>query len=142
MAATDSYAARVAVKVAKATQGTMSLIGAVRNFPMVDGARISLAAFQRFQKIAPRSTIQTSRLRELAAHVNAVLSDDSDTSESAREEWVWSLPMLTRSLTTKAIGFLTMPHASTPEACSDAIAALGVGGRFQVDYMAEQRRLL
>ena len=30
MTATDSYAARVAVKVAKATQGTMSLIGSVK----------------------------------------------------------------------------------------------------------------
>ena len=31
MTATDSYAARVAVKVAKATQGAMSLVGSVRN---------------------------------------------------------------------------------------------------------------
>ena len=83
---------------------------------MVNGARLSLAAFPRLQKIAPRSTIQTSRLRELAARVNVVLPDDSNTSESAREEWVWSLPMLTRSLTPKAIGFLAMAHASTPTA--------------------------
>ena len=45
MTATDSYAARVAVKVAKATQGMMSLIGSVRNLPMVNTARLSLAAF-------------------------------------------------------------------------------------------------
>ena len=44
MTATDSYAAPVAVKVAKATQGTMSLIGSVRNLPMVNTSRISLAA--------------------------------------------------------------------------------------------------
>ena len=50
--------------------------------------------------------------------------------------------MLTRSLTAKAIGFVAMAHASTPAAWSDAIAALGADGRFQVDYMAEQRRLL
>ena len=57
--------------------------------------------------------------------MNAVLPDDSNTSESAREEWVWSFPMLTRSITTKVIGFLAMAHASTPEAWSDAVAALG-----------------
>ena len=74
----------------------------------------------------------TSRLCELAARVNAVLPGDSDTSESAREEWVWSLPMPTRSITTKAIGFLAMAHASTPEVWSDAVAALGADGRFQV----------
>ena len=34
-----------------------------------------------------------------------------------------------------------MAHASTPEAWSDAVAALGADGRFQVDYMAEQRRV-
>ena len=67
MTATDSYSAWVAMKVVKATQGAMSLIGSVRKLPMVNGARISLAAFPRLQKIAPRSTIQTSRLRELAA---------------------------------------------------------------------------
>ena len=72
IAATDSYSARVAVKVVKATQGTMRLIGTVRNLSMVNGARCSLAAFPRLQKIAPRSTIQTSRLRELAARVNVV----------------------------------------------------------------------
>ena len=90
MTATDSYAARVAVKVAKATQGTMRLIGSVRNLPMVNGARLSLATFPRLQKIAPRSTIQTSRLRELAARVGVVLPDDSktNTTEGAREEWV------------------------------------------------------
>ena len=49
---------------------------------MVNGARLSPQ---------PRSTIQTSRLRELAARVKVVLPDDSNTSESAREEWVWSL---------------------------------------------------
>ena len=87
MTATDSYAARVAVKVAKATQGAVSLIGSVRNLPMVNGARLSLAAFPRLQKIAPpRSTIQTSRLRELAARVGGVLPDDSNTTEGAREE--------------------------------------------------------
>ena len=139
---TDSYSARVAVKVAKATQGAMSLIGSVRNFAMFHGARLSLAAFPRLQKIAPRSTIQTSRQRELAARVNVVMPGDSNTSMSALEEWVWSLPMLTRSITTKAIGFLAMAHASTPEAWSDAVAALGADGRFQVDYMAEQRRRL
>ena len=137
--ATDSYAARVAVKVAKATQGTISLIGSVRNLPTVNGARLSLAAFPRLQKIAPRSTIQTSRLRELAARVDVVLPDDSNTTEIAREEWVRSLPMLTHSITTKAIGFLAMAHASTPEAWSDAVAALRADGRFQVDYMAEKR---
>ena len=142
MAATDSYAARVAVKIVKATQGTMSLIGSVRNLPMVNGARLSLAAFPRLQKITPRSTIQTSRLRELAARVGVVLPDDLDTTEDAREKWVWSLPMLTRSITTKAIGFLAMAYASTPEAWSDAVAALGADGRFRVDYMAEKRRQL
>ena len=50
--------------------------------------------------------------------------------------------MLTRSITTKATGFLAMAHASTPKAWSDAIATLGADGRFQVGYMAEQRRLL
>ena len=89
---------------------------------MVNGARLSLAAFPRLQKIAPRSTIQTSRLRELAARVGVVLPDDSNTTEGAREEWVWSLSMLTRSITTKAIGFLAMAHASTPEVWSDAVA--------------------
>ena len=74
--------------------------------------------------------------------MNIVLPDDSDTSESSREEWVWSLPMLTRSITTKAIGFLSMAHTSTPEAWSDVVAALGADGRFQVGYVAEQRRLL
>ena len=120
----------------------MSLIGSVTNLPMANGARLSLAAFPRLQKIAPRSnTIQTSRLRELAARVNVVLPDDSNTSESAREEWARNLPMLTRCITTKAIGFLSMAHdASTPEAWSDAVAALGADGRFQVDYMAEQRQ--
>ena len=126
MTATDSYSARVAaVKVVKATQGTMSLIGSVRNLPMVSGARLSLAAFPRLQKIAPRSTTQTSRLPELAARVNVVLPDDSNTSESAREEWVWSLPMLTRSITTKAIGFLAMAHTSTPEAWIRAVSSNG-----------------
>ena len=142
MNATDSYLARVAVKVVKATQGTMRLIGSARNLPTVNGARLSLAAFPRLQKIAPHSTIQTSRLRELAARVGVVLPDDSDTTEKAREEWVWSLSMLTRSITTKAIDFLAMAHASTPEAWSDAVAALGADGRFQVDYMAEKRRQL
>ena len=85
MTATDSYAARVAVKVAKATQGAMSLIGSVRNLPMANGARISLAAFPRLQKIAPRSTIQTSRLRELATRVGVVLPDDLDTTESVQK---------------------------------------------------------
>ena len=74
--------------------------------------------------------------------MNVVLPGDSNTSESAREEWVWSLSMLTRSLTTKAIGFLAMAHASTPAAWNDVIAALGADGRFQGGYMAEQRRLL
>ena len=121
----------------------MSLIGTVRNLPTVNGARISLAAFPRLQKVAPRSTIQTSRLRELAVRVNVILPADTGTSESTREEWVWSLPMLTRSsLTTKAIGFLAMAHASTPAAWSDATAALGADGRFQVGDVAEQRRLL
>ena len=133
MTATDSYAARVAVKVANATQGTMSLIGSVRNLPMVNGACLSLAIFPRLQKIAPRSTIQTSRLCELATRVGVVLPDDSNTTEGAREEWVWSLSMLTRSFSTKAVGFLAMAHAITPEAWSDAVAALGAGGRFQVD---------
>ena len=55
---------------------------------------------------------------------------------------MWSLPMLTRSITTKAVGFLAMAHASTPEAWSDAVAALGPDGRFHVDYMAEKRRQL
>jgi hypothetical protein len=50
--------------------------------------------------------------------------------------------MLTRPLTTKAIRFLAMAHASTLAAPSDAIAALGADGRFQVDYMAEQQRLI
>ena len=104
---------------------------------MVNGARLSLAAFPRLQKIAPRSTTQTSRLRELAARVNAALPDDSNTSESVREEWVWSLPMPTRSITTKAIGFLAMAHASTPEVWSDVVAALGADGRFQVGYMRQ-----
>ena len=45
MTTTDSYAARVAVKVAKATQGAMSSIASVRNLPMVNGARLSLAAW-------------------------------------------------------------------------------------------------
>ena len=89
MTATDSYAARVAVKVAKATQGTMRLIGSARNLPTVNGARLSLAAFPLLQKITLRSTIQPSRLRELAARVGVVLPDDSDTTEKAREEWVW-----------------------------------------------------
>ena len=44
MTATDSYSARVAMKVAKATQGTMSLIGSVRKLPMVNSARLSLVA--------------------------------------------------------------------------------------------------
>ena len=83
MNATDSQAARVGVKVSKATQGTMSLIGSLRNLPMANGARPSLAAFPRFQKIAPRSTIQTSRLRELAARVGVVLPGDSNTTEKA-----------------------------------------------------------
>ena len=43
---------------------------------------------------------------------------------------MWRLPMLTRSITTKAIGFLAMAHASTPEAFSDAVAVLGADGRF------------
>ena len=116
----------------------------MRNLPTVNGARLGLAAFfPRLQKIAPRRTmIQTSRLRELAARVGVVLPDDSDTNEKAREEWVWRLPMLTRSITTKAIGFLAMAHASTPEAWSDAVAALGADDRFQVDYMAEKPRQL
>ena len=110
---------------------------------MVNEARVSLAASPRLLKIVPRSTIQTSRLRgELVARVNVALPDDSDTSVSAREEWVWSPPMLTRSLNSKAFGFLAMAHASTPAAWNDATAALGADGRFQVDYMAEQRRLL
>ena len=100
------------MKVSKATQGAIGLVGSVRNLPMVNGARLSLAAFPRLQKIAPRSTTQTSRLRELAARVNAALPDDSNTSESVREEWVWSLPMPTRSITTKAIGFLAMAGAT------------------------------
>ena len=41
----DSYAARIAVKVVKATQATMSLIGSVRNLPMINTARLGLAAF-------------------------------------------------------------------------------------------------
>ena len=142
MTTTDSYAARVAVKIVKATQGTMSLMGSVRNLPLVNGARLSIAAFPRLQKIVPRSTIQTSRLRELAARVGVVLPDDLDTTESAREKWVWGLSMLTRSITTKAIGFLAMAYASTPEAWSGAVAALGADGRFRVDYMAEKRRQL
>ena len=50
MTATDSYAARVAVKIVKTTQGTMSLMGSVRNLPMVNGTRLSLAAFPRLPK--------------------------------------------------------------------------------------------
>ena len=72
------------MKVFKATQGTMSLIGAVRNSPTVNEARISLAGLPQLQKIAPRSTIYTSRPRELAARVNAVLPDDSDTRARVR----------------------------------------------------------
>ena len=49
MTTTDSYAARVAVKVAKATQETMSLMGSVRNLPTVNGARLSLAAFPKIE---------------------------------------------------------------------------------------------
>ena len=61
-AAAGSDAARAAVKVIKVTRGTMSLIGAVRNLPEVNAeGRISLAAFPRLQKIAPRSTVKTSR---------------------------------------------------------------------------------
>ena len=141
MNAADSSSARIAVKVVKATQGTMSLMGSVRNLPMVNGARLSLAAFPRLQKIAPRSTMLTSRLRDMAARVSVVLPDDADTSDKAREEWVWSLSMLTRSITTKAVGFLAIAHASS-EAWTDAIAALGTDGRFKADYMAEIRRQL
>ena len=47
---------------------------------MVNGARLSLAAFPRLRKIAPRTTIQTSRLRELAARVSAVRQATSDSA--------------------------------------------------------------
>ena len=81
--------------------------------------------------------------------MNVALPEDSDTSEGAREEWVlWSLPIDAHPLhhnetqkKTKAVGFLAMAHASTPEAWSDAVAALGADGHFLVEYMAEQRRV-
>ena len=123
-AAAGSDAARAAVKVIKVTRGTMSLIGAVRNLPEVSAeGRISLAAFPRLQKIAPRSTVKTSRLRELAARVGVVLPPaDGDGGEEAQAKWVWGLAKLTRSITAKAIGFLGIAHAASNERWDDAVS--------------------
>ena len=98
------HAARVAVKIAKATQGTMSLIGSVRNLPMVNGARLSLAAFPRLQKITPRSTIQTSRLRELRLREcgGRPCRTTSHTTGRARETRVTAACRATRDSDAKA----------------------------------------
>ena len=139
-AAAGSDAARAAVKVIKVTRGTMSLIGAVRNLPEVNAeGRISLAAFPRLQKIAPRSTVKTSRLRELAARVGVVLPADGDGGEEAQAKWGWGLAKLTRSITAKAIGFLGIAHAASNERWDDAVSALGADGRFTPEWMGTER---
>ena len=68
--------------------------------------------------------------------------DDTDLSETASVDWVWSLAMLSRGITLKAIGWLQKAHAASPAEWDAAVLALGADGRFTVEYMTQQRQLM
>ena len=137
--AAATEAARLAVKMVKATKGTFSLMGTVRNLPAVFAGNIELSGFPRLRKITPGGAITTARLRALASRVGVTFPDDADVSEEASVAWVWGLATLSRGITLKAAGWLQKAYASDQAAWDTAVQALGADGRFPVDYMTGQR---
>ena len=93
-------------------------------------------------KLAATGAITTARLRGLAVRVGLGFPDDTDFSETASVDWAWSLAMLSRGITLKAIGWLQKAHAASPAEWDAAVLALGADGRFAVDYMTQQRKLM
>ena len=137
---TDSKSAALAVRIVKAAKGTMELMNSVRNLPQIGNGRVELTAFTRLAKTSAQPTMETERLRSLAARVRVTTPADGEVDEEAREKWVWALSLLTRSITTKAVGFLAIAHAGSLADWTAALAALSSDGRFTPAYMAAERQ--
>ena len=73
-------------------------------------------------KLSPATkAVATQRLRSLGGRVGVEMPDDADLAEGARSKWVWSLSLLSLSLTCKAIGWLQ--RAMADQADWDAAVA-------------------
>ena len=142
MASATTEAARLAIKVLKATSGVLSLVGKARNLPAIVTGEVSLSGFPRPKKLTATVAITTARLRGLAVRVGLGFLNDTELSETASVDWVWSLVVLSRGITLKAIGWLQKPHASSPAEWDATVQALGADGRFTVEYMTQQRQLM
>jgi len=75
---------------------------------------VDLSGFPRLKKLTATGAITTARLRGLAVRVGLEFPDDTDLSETASVDWVWSLAMLSRGITLKAIGWLHKAHVASP----------------------------
>ena len=115
---------------------------AAGNLPAIVAGEVGLSGFPRLKKLAATGAITTARLRGLAVRVGLGFPDDTDFSETASVDWAWSLAMLSRGITLKAIGWLQKAHAASPAEWDAAVLALGADGRFAVDYMTQQRKLM
>ena len=136
----DTEAAHCAVKLVKAMDGAMGLIQAVRNLPMEVAGEIDVKAFPRLQKLVPAGGVASvAKLRMLAERVYVRLPSLADgADEAVRTEWVWSLALLSRSVTLRAVGWLAKAYESD-ERWRAAVSQLSTDGRFSSEWMTERR---
>ena len=121
----------------KATSRVFSLlVGKARNLPAIVAGEVGLSGFPRLKKLTATGTITTARLWGLAVRVDLGFPNDTDLPETASVDWVWSLAMLSRGITLKAIGWLQNAHAVSPAEWGAAVQALGADERFTVKYIA------
>ena len=136
----DTEAARGAVKLVKAMDGAMGLIQTIRNLPTEVAGDIDVKAFPRLQKlVSAGATASVAKLRMLAERVDVRLPALADgAGEAMRTEWVWSLALLSRSVTLRAVAWLAKAYTSD-EHWSAAVAQLSPDGRFTPEWMTERR---
>ena len=73
----------------------------------------------------------------MATQIQLELPLVTDLSEGARAKWVWGLSRLSRSLTTRAVGWLSL--ATSDEDWQEALGELQRDGRFTAEWMTSRR---
>ena len=67
------------------------------------------------------------------------LPEAADLSEGARAKWMWGISRLARSLTARAVGWLSLDVSD--EDCQTALGDLRCDGRFTSEWMTAKRHV-